>query len=63
MRNSILELAFSSDAEFYEKHIADAPLEEQAAFMKEFPDFLKEEQADDVDDDILYQKILSSCRN
>lgn len=37
---NILDFAFSSDIEFYEKHLADLTLEEQAAFMEEFPDFL-----------------------
>lgn len=37
----LLEFCFCSDLEFYEKHLADLPLEEQAAFMNEFPDFLQ----------------------
>lgn len=41
----ILDFAFSSDIEFYEKHLADLPLEEQAAFMEEFPDFLSSKKA------------------
>lgn len=28
------------DIEFYEQYLSDTSLEEQAAFMKEFPDFL-----------------------
>ena len=45
---NILDFAFSSDIEFYEKHLADLSLEEQAAFMEEFPDFLnnRKEESD-----------------
>ena len=36
----ILDFCGMTDLEFYEKHLADLTLEEQAAFMEEFPDFL-----------------------
>ena len=45
----ILDFAFSSDIEFYEKHLADLSLEEQAAFMEEFPDFLSGDKKKDLD--------------
>lgn len=57
---SIKELIQMSDAEFYEKHLAELPLEEQAAFFKEFPDFLKEEPLEhEVRKDEMYRKISS----
>lgn len=40
----LLEFCFSSDLEFYEKHLADLTIEEQAAFMNEFPGFLEEKE-------------------
>ena len=36
----LLDFCCMTDLEFYEKHLADLTLEEQAAFMEEFPDFL-----------------------
>lgn len=39
----VLEFCFGSDIEFYEKYLADLTLEDQAAFMNEFPEFLPEE--------------------
>lgn len=38
----ISELIHMSDMEFYEKYVADAPLEEQKRFLEEFPEFLPE---------------------
>ena len=46
---NILDFAFSNDIEFYEKHLADLSLEEQAAFMEEFPDFLSNRKAEESD--------------
>lgn len=39
----VLEFCFGSDLEFYEQYLADLTLEDQAAFMKKFPEFLTEE--------------------
>lgn len=55
---SIEELIQMSDEEFYEKHLADLSLEEQAAFFTEFPDFLREEPiADEAGTDKVYQEL------
>lgn len=45
----VLEFCFSSDLEFYEKHLADLTLEEQAAFMNEFPGFLSEKVIEEAE--------------
>lgn len=45
----LLEICFSSDLEFYEKHLADLTLEEQAAFMNEFPGFLSEKVIEEAE--------------
>lgn len=36
----LLDFCGMTDLEFYERYLADLTLEEQAAFMDEFPDFL-----------------------
>lgn len=41
----LLDFCGMTDLEFYEKHLADLTLEEQAAFMEEFPDFLSNRKA------------------
>lgn len=38
------KLIFESDADFYNEFIAAAPLEEQAKFFREFPEFIIEEK-------------------
>lgn len=43
MSDKIVELAYMSDVDFYDCFIADAPLQEQAAFLMEFPDFMQGE--------------------
>lgn len=56
----LLEFCFCSDFEFYEKYLADLPLEEQAVFMKEFPDFLQEDDVNSKNElleDQVYQTI------
>ena len=45
----ILDFCCMTDLEFYEKHLADLTLEEQAAFMEEFPDFLSNRKAEESD--------------
>lgn len=49
----LLELCFGTDEEFLEKYLADASLEELAAFMKEFPDFMECEEASEDDKEML----------
>lgn len=53
------------DLEFYEEHLADLPLEEQAAFMKEFPEFLDAEpiKKDELETDEIFQKIRNRIGN
>ena len=45
----LLDFCCMTDLEFYEKHLADLTLEEQAAFMEEFPDFLSNRKAEESD--------------
>ena len=40
--NELLRLLKMSDAEFFQKYLDDAPLEELAEFLREFPDFLND---------------------
>lgn len=50
-----------SDYEFYDEYIADAPLEEQAEFMNEFPEFMSGDGAKkhiDFENDEMYQEIM-----
>lgn len=44
-KNRLLDFFNMTDLEFYERYLADSSLEEQAAFMKEFPDFLNEDNS------------------
>lgn len=54
----IREFATMTDFEFYEKYLADATLEEQAAFMKEFPEFLKAAPVEEIDAEEMLRKIM-----
>lgn len=55
---NIKELIQMSDLEFYEKYLAGLPLEEQAAFFEEFPEFLKAEPLEyEAENDVIYQKV------
>ena len=38
-RKRLLDFCGMTDLEFYERYLADLTLEEQAAFMDEFPEF------------------------
>lgn len=59
----IREFATMSDWDFYEKYLADAPLEEQAAFMNEFPDFLEcREVIEGIDTDEMLRKIMERVK-
>lgn len=53
------------DLEFYAEYLADLPLEELAAFMKEFPEFLDAEPAkrDELETDEVFQKIRNRIGN
>lgn len=42
-RKRIEEFIEMDDMEFFEKHLADASIEELAVFLEEFPEFLNEE--------------------
>lgn len=56
----LLEFCLCSDFEFYEKYLADLPLEEQAVFMKVFPEFLLEDNVNgknELLEDQVYQAI------
>ncbi len=54
----IIEWIQMSDEDFYEKYLAKLSLEEQAAFLEEFPDFLKEEPLEyEAEKDEIYKKI------
>lgn len=48
-----------SDEDFYEQFLADASLEELAAFLEEFPDFMEDGEMYEVDAEKILQKILS----
>ena len=53
----LYEFATMTDFEFYDKYLGDAFLEEQAAFMKEFPEFMSGERVEDIDADEIFWKI------
>ena len=48
-KEKLIELMKMSDLDFYDEFLADAPLEEQAEFFREFPEFLEKEAADGDD--------------
>lgn len=43
-KKRLLDFFNMTDFEFYERYLADLPLEEQAAFMEEFPEFLDDDK-------------------
>jgi hypothetical protein len=56
----VIELLTMSDMEFYEKHVVDLPLEEQALIMNEWDDFMDAKPLNgNVKEDELYQKIMA----
>jgi hypothetical protein len=56
--NRILNFLFCSDLEYYEKYLSNLPLEQQAAFLNEFPDFLETEMIQGtLDEDEVYRSI------
>lgn len=59
----LLDLINTTDEEFYEKFLADVPLEELAAFLKEFPDFMEDGDEFDMNDEELLQKIQEKISN
>ena len=64
-KKRLLNLCGMSDLEFYERYLADLTLEEQAAFMDEFPEFLSgEEVGKDMGfkDDELFQRVLETIK-
>ena len=61
-RRRLRDLIEMSDEEYYEKFLADIPLEEAAAFMEEFPGFMEEEITDDTDSGELWKKILEQIQ-
>lgn len=59
--NRLLRFFRMSDYEYYDKYIADAPLEEQAELMNEFPEFMSGEGVNrhiDFENDEMFQKIM-----
>ena len=60
--DKVLDFAFCSDLDFWDKYLKDLSLEEQTAFMEQFKDFMEEEAAsgdlENVDFDAIYQKIM-----
>lgn len=64
-KKRLLNFCGMSDLEFYERYLADLTLEEQAAFMDEFPEFLSgEEVGEDMGfkDDELFQRVLETIK-
>lgn len=59
----LLDLINTTDEEFYEKFLADAPLEEVAAFLEEFPDFMEDGEEFDMNDEELLKKVSSLISN
>ena len=49
----LLDFCGMTDLEFYERYLAQLTLEEQAAFMDEFPEFMECEKAPKDDKEIL----------
>lgn len=47
---NIENVLFGSELDFYDRYIADLPLEEQAKFMKEFPEFMSGNDTEDETD-------------
>ncbi len=65
-KEKLIRLMEMSDLDFYEEFLADAPLEEQAEFCREFPEFLEEEAAggDDLGEcNITSEDILRMAAN
>lgn len=54
--NKILELAKMSDEAFFEQYLSDLSVEELAAFMEEFPEFLTD-KTEEVPDRELFERI------
>lgn len=53
-----------SDVEFYEKFVINALLEEQAAFMQEFPEFMKADpMIGSLEEDEIFQKIKRELKH
>ena len=64
-KKRLLNFCGMSDLELYERSLADLTLEEQAAFMDEFPEFLSgEEVGKDMGfkDDELFQRVLETIK-
>ena len=64
-RKRLLDFFGMTDLEFYERYLADLTLEEQAAFMDEFPEFLSVEEAGEdmgLKDDELFQRVLETIK-
>lgn len=51
--NKVLELMKMTDEGFFDQYLADASLEELAAFMKKFPEFLETEEKPEPDPELL----------
>lgn len=47
-RKRFEEFIQMDDMEYFEKHLADASVEELAAFLKEFPEFMSDEEKEIV---------------
>ena len=62
--NKLFDLIWGSDIDFYEEYLADASLEEQAEFMKKFPEFLEEKDIskDSLDDKKMFEELLEKIR-
>lgn len=54
--NKVLELIKMTDEGFFDQYLADASLEELADFMKEFPEFMEDEETDQMDKE-LFERI------
>ena len=64
-RKRLLDFCGMTDLEFYERYLADLTLEEQAAFMDEFPEFLSGEEVGEdmgLKDDELFQRVLETIK-
>lgn len=59
-KQKLMDTMLSDDFEFYTMYLSDLPLEEQAEFFKEFPDFLEEpiRHFIDLEHDKFYKKIV-----
>lgn len=54
--NKVLELIKMTDEGFFDQYLSDASLEELADFMKEFPEFMEDEETDQMDKE-LFERI------